>query len=285
MARKYRGKGKKDDLPVKARTNDGASHSPFSDSGRNKQEDDSPPWDEDDQPKPKKGSKKNRLDSEEVDFVDYTLESAMGVLSQAVTSEDMDKDPVAHAAKVYKAILSSLLTMVSTATAQYKKRRSVSDMYALSSLLNQIKDLQSLVSITASSKAAVEHITNAIVGPAMVRIVQHMLHDSIHIKAAIDSTTALKPVDKIRLKEAVDKTLISHGEYMTMQNAAIANDIRAYLDSVSGNNTGGSPQNASGTPLSKDTGKKSKGKTNKKAKKTSRKSVSETDGFMEGEAI
>lgn len=199
--------------------------------------DDDPPWDQDGAEGPpskkKRGGKKQYVPMEKMPPADpdAIMPSKLQPEFEAIIkmAETADSDTAAINLRLYKLLVKMLMNLIPIAESKYLTTRSEGAMYALSSALNNLKDLMDLIRVHSATDQRIDTLVSTVIAPVFMQIAQGMLAASLTAKGAIDSLK-LKPEVNKAVKAAIDGMLRENATYLVAQQEMTVERVKAHFN-------------------------------------------------------
>lgn len=202
--------------------------------------DDTPPWDEGGPEAPpsgkkgKGGKKKKQYEpmgklppSDPDELAPSRLQPEFdAIIKMAETGES---DTAAINLRLYKLLVKMLVNLIPIAESKYLTTRSEGAMYALSSALNNLKDLMDLIRVHSAADQRIDTLVATIIAPVFMQIAQGMLAASLTAKGTIDSLK-LKPETAKAVKNAIDGMLRENANYLVSQQEMTVERVKAHFN-------------------------------------------------------
>lgn len=141
----------------------------------------------------------------------------------AEAGKDISADSTNYA--MLRAFLNVVLNAVPVAEEQYLRGGSVNSAYALSTLINQAREIGRDLAAKSSAEGQVQHIINEIIWPAIRLIMQQQINQLVYLRQTIENQRD----DPTVIKDSVDHALRGISQILTDAVKRMDSQIRHYL--------------------------------------------------------
>lgn len=143
-----------------------------------------------------------------------------------VGNNDFKSDALTRS--MYRAMMGMGLELVPIAQQKYMDTKSESAMYALMSLINQLKDVSNEIRNMQDLEEQSEHIVKRILMPSFVLATQNLLSTAMALKAELDSAK-MGSISRRKIKASIDDMLKGQAQYMNELSRSVNDSTTKYL--------------------------------------------------------